>query len=111
LTAGNQEKLWEKLQKKICDQIPSLAAPLSNSTIKEITDRKIVIKVHDNNFNINLLNRKKDAIVDVLSNLFGKRLHLSIETQINRDNDLNKKIDQTNRLKKEALQTPLSLKR
>jgi len=107
LTAGNQEKLWEKLQKKICDQIPSLAAPLSNSTIKEITDRKIVIKVHDNNFNINLLNRKKDAIVDVLSNLFGKRLHLSIETQINRDNDLNKKIDQTNRLKKEALQHPL----
>jgi DNA polymerase-3 subunit gamma/tau len=107
LTAGNQEKLWENLQKKICDQIPSLTAPLSNSTIKEMTDQKIVIKVHDNNFNINLLNRKKDAIVDVLSNLFEKRMHLSIETQINRDNDLNKKIDQSNRLKKEALQHPL----
>ncbi len=34
-------------------------------------------------------------------------MSLGIETQINQNNDLNKKIDQTNRLKKEALQHPL----
>ena len=75
--------------------------------MKQITDSKVVLKVHDNNFNINLIHRKRDAITDVLATLFGETINLVIETQVNKDNDLNEKIDKTNRLKKKALQHPL----
>jgi DNA polymerase-3 subunit gamma/tau len=101
------KQLWIELRKIICRQIPSLASPLSNCELTKLTDQAAFIKIADSQFNISLLNRKKDSLMKVCCDFFNKKMDLFIETILNSGNDQKEKINQSNSLKEEAVRHPL----
>jgi len=101
------KQLWQELRRKICKQIPSMASPLSNCELTRLTDQEIFIKITDSQFNINLLNRKKDSLIKVCCDFFRKKMDLVMEIIINSENAPQKKINQSNSLKEGAVKHPL----
>jgi len=103
----NLKQLWQELRSKICKQIPSMASPLSNCKLTKLTDQEVFIKITDSKFNINLLNRKKESLIKVCCDFFGKKMDLVMEIVINSENDHKNKFNQSNSLKEEAVRHPL----
>jgi len=84
-----------------------MASPLSNCELTRLTDQEIFIKITDSQFNINLLNRKKDSLIKVCCDFFRKKMDLVMEIIINSENAPQKKINQSNSLKEGAVKHPL----
>lgn len=109
ITAGNKppEKIWTELRHLICNRLPSLAGPLSNSRFTMSSDHEITIEVTADSYYINLLNRKKSALLDVINGYFGRTITVHIETNKAEVQAQNNKNNQVDELRKEAVGHPV----
>ena len=57
------ENKWEKLLSIFLEKHPSLATNLKNSKIKGLTDNQLEIEVNGNDFNINMVRKKKILVL------------------------------------------------
>jgi DNA polymerase-3 subunit gamma/tau len=101
----NIDNIWNRLLSIFSDKHPSLAANLSNSTVKKLDGEHLEIEVNGNDFNINMVKRdKNEAIIkNVCSDFFGKVMNVTITIKRSQNNEARDKKDRANRLKQEAL--------
>jgi len=102
-------KTWKKVVDIISKQHPSLAANLTNCTLKKLTKENLEIEVTDNGFNSNMIKRQKN--MSILKKTFSDLLDNDIDIVITvskkqKNKDFHKK-NQAGQLKQEALNHPL----
>ena len=111
VTADDFDKTWKQLFDAISKNYPSIAPNLVNGSLTKMTDKILEISVSGNEYNINMVKRKRNmaAIRKVAGALFGQDREIIISTRkIKTGTNSQKQIK--NRLKQEALSQPLGLR-
>jgi len=103
----NPEQVWDQLRPIICKKIPSITSTLSKSVVTQVTDHEIFITITDNQFSINRINKKKDALAAICCDFFQKQIKLVLDMDIDADNNPQKKSSQERQQKDEAIRHPL----
>ncbi len=108
-TAGNKppERIWPELQRLICNKMPSLAGPLSNSRFSMQSDREVNIEVTAGSYNINLLNRKKSVLVDMINTYFGRTVKVHFKTNVAEEQAQKPEKKKADEMRKEAIRHPV----
>jgi DNA polymerase-3 subunit gamma/tau len=103
------ESAWEKVQARLLESHPALAANLVKSRIKRVSAKRFEIEVNGNGFNMSMIQRKKNLLI--IQNAFKKQLDTDIEISVaagqSADSHRHTQKKDINRLKTEALSHPL----
>ena len=84
-----------------------MSAPLSNCIITRDADNTLQLNISSSGFHINLINHKKQQLMDICRDVLGKDIRLAIKTSVTEDNDHQVAVRQANQMKQEALRHPL----
>jgi DNA polymerase-3 subunit gamma/tau len=105
----NIDKTWKRFLSILSDKYPSLAALMTNSTMKRLVDQRLEIEVNGNDFNINMVMKDKNTAIikKVCNDLFGQEMDVIITAQKIQNNENQEKKSRDSRLKQEALSQPL----
>jgi DNA polymerase-3 subunit gamma/tau len=105
----NIERTWKRFLSILSDKYPSLAALMTNSTMKRLGDQRLEIEVNGNDFNINMVTKDKNTAIikKVCKDLFGPEMDVIITAQKIQNNENQEKKSRDSRLKQEALSHPL----
>jgi DNA polymerase-3 subunit gamma/tau len=100
---------WKRFLSILSDKYPSLAALMTNSTMKRLGDQHIEIEVNGNDFNINMVKKDKNIAIikQVCCDLFGQEVEVNIKAEKIQNNENQQKKSRDSRLKQEALSHPL----
>jgi DNA polymerase-3 subunit gamma/tau len=103
------DRTWKRFLSILSDKYPSLAALMTNSTMKRLGDQRLEIEVNGNDFNINMVTKDKNTAIikKVCKDLFGPEMDVIITAQKIQNNENQQKKSQDSRLKQEALSHPL----
>ena len=103
------DRIWKRFLSIISDKYPSLAALLTNSTMKRLGDQRLEIVVNGNDFNINMVMKDKNTAIikKVCNDLFGPEMDVIIKAEKIQNNENQQKKSRDSRLKHEALSHPL----
>ena len=103
------DRLWEKVLAITSEKYPLLAATLAKCALNTLDGQDAEILVNGNEFNLNMLKRKKsqEILKKLFSDLLGRpmRIRLISGTEIGRESQEKKKL--SHQLKQEALSHPL----
>ncbi len=108
--AKEPEDLWDRLVEKISADHPVLATSLRQSgRFRRIKENRVEIEIQGNGFNRKHVKRQKnrDILRKALGDLLGKTVAISVKTVADAGESITEKKQQTEQLKKEALQHPL----
>jgi DNA polymerase-3 subunit gamma/tau len=102
------DSTWNRLFEIISKKHPSLAANLTNCTLKSLADQSLEIEVNGNAFNAQMVRRSKNMTIlkNICKDFFSKNMKIIITEKID-SNSTNDKKERNNHLKKEALSHPL----
>ena len=105
----NIDSTWKRFLSILSDKYPSLAALMTNSTMKRLGDQRLEIEVNGNDFNINMVTKDKNTAIikKVCEDLFGPKMEVIITAQKIQNNETQQKKSRDSRLKQEALSHPL----
>ncbi|MBW2220288.1 MAG: hypothetical protein JRF40_12485, partial [Deltaproteobacteria bacterium] len=97
----NIDRTWKRFLSIISDKYPSLAALLTNSTMKRLGDQRLEIEVNGNDFNINMVMKDKNTAIikKVCKDLFGPEMDVIITAQKIQNNENQEKKSRDSRLK------------
>ena len=103
------DSTWKRFLSILSDKYPSLAALMTNSTMKRLGDQRLEIEVNGNDFNINMVTKDKNTAIikKVCKDLFGPEMDVIITAQKTQNNENQQKKSRDSRLKQEALSHPL----
>ena len=103
------DSVWDRVFHMISGTYPSIAAYLTNSNLKGISDRAVEIEVNGNGFNVNMIRRKKNMAIlkKVFSDFLGREIDVIIHAKVVSDENGREKKQQENLLKQEALSRSL----
>ncbi len=105
----NIDSTWKRFLSILSDKYPSLAALMTNATMKRLGDQRLEIEVNGNDFNINMVKKDKNTAIikKVCKDLFGPEMDVIITAQKTQNNENQQKKSRDSRLKQEALSHPL----
>ena len=105
----NIDSTWKRFLSILSDKYPSLAALMTNATMKRLGDQRLEIEVNGNDFNINMVTKDKNTAIikKVCKDLFGPEMDVIITAQKTQNNENQQKKSRDSRLKQEALSHPL----
>jgi DNA polymerase III subunit gamma/tau len=100
--------IWERLSQELKKKYPSIAAHMTEATLKNIQPDTVEIEVVGSEFQINLVMRQKSlsAVENVCNDFFGRKMNVRIHPQ-KKDNGASQKNQDTQQLKQKALGHPL----
>lgn len=103
------DAVWNEVYGQISKEHPSLAANLSRCSLKGIFEDRLEIDVIGNGFTLNMIQREKNValLTKVFTDYFGKAKRIILNTKVDRSQEIQKKKDRNDKLKKEALHHPL----
>ncbi len=107
----NPDRAWKRMLEIILEKHPSLAANLTNSTLKKQDNHSLEIEVKGSSFNITMVKRNKNmAIIEkICKDFFGKDINVVINTKESRNKNSENRQEKSDidLLKHEALNHPL----
>jgi DNA polymerase-3 subunit gamma/tau len=108
-TVSDMDRAWNDIQAAIKQRQPSLAAYLNRCRLKRLGEDRIEIEVNGNGFLLNMIRKPKnlEVIQQVCDTVFARKMQIAVTTGDIAGQDLQKKKDEDNRLKTEALWHPL----
>jgi DNA polymerase-3 subunit gamma/tau len=101
------EATWEKLTSLVCGRSSALGAYLTRATLSRIGEEALEITVHGNSFNLKQIQKKQEIIQEAARALFGRNLRLMLRLDDAGGQSRQKKIEQDNAVRQEAMNHPL----
>ena len=107
-SAGNPDKMWQRICEVVSKENPSLAANLAKCRLKQSAAGSLEIDVPGNGFTLNMIQREKDMAVlqQVCTAVYGDKQNIQLSISDTVDDHNNKK-KKDNQLKQKALDHPL----
>jgi len=107
-SAGNPDKMWQRICEVLSKENPSLAANLAKCRLKQSAAGSLEIDVPGNGFTLNMIQREKNMAVlqQVCTAVFGDKQNIQLSVSDTMDDHNNKK-KKDNQLKQKALDHPL----
>jgi DNA polymerase-3 subunit gamma/tau len=107
-SAGNPNKMWQRICDVVSKENPSLAANLAKCRLKQSAAGSLEIDVPGNGFTLNMIQREKDMAVlqQVCTAVYGDKQNIQLSVSDTVDDHNNKK-KKDNQLKQKALDHPL----
>ena len=106
---SDPDAVWSAVYDQIAQENPSLAANLAKCSLKGIFEDRLEIEVVGNGFTLNMIKREKNMALlnKAFTDYFGQARRIVLKSKFDPNQDSQKKKDQNNRLKQEALHHPL----
>ena len=107
-SAGNPDKMWQRICGVLSKENPSLAANLAKCRLKQSAAGSLEIDVPGNGFTLNMIQREKNMAVlqQVCTAVLGNKQNIQLSVSDTRDDHNNQK-KKDNQLKQKALDHPL----
>ena len=107
-SAGNPDKMWQRICEVLSKENPSLAANLAKCRLKQSAAGSLEIDVPGNGFTLNMIQREKNMAVlqQVCTAVLGNKQNIQLSVSDTRDDHNNQK-KKDNQLKQKALDHPL----
>jgi DNA polymerase-3 subunit gamma/tau len=101
------EVTWEKLTAQVCGRSSALGSYLTRSSLVRMGDGELEIAVQGSGFNLKQIQKKQNVIQEVARAFFGRDCRLSFRIDDAGDDPRQKKINQANTIRQEALNHPM----
>jgi DNA polymerase-3 subunit gamma/tau len=101
------EGVWQKIQSRVAEKKPSLAAFLNSCTPLSVADGCLELEVKGSAFTLKSIKKQLELLESTCSHVTGSQMHIKLIENIQESQAKQQKKKESNRLKQDALSHPL----